>query len=136
VRWTGRRGAFLAVLGVYDLFYGWFLFAGGALQRAPLLGEHTWGIIWLVTGVVLVAGSSIRRHDRLFFTAASLVKTAWAAEFLRLALIGVPYDWARTGYWAAFAALVIVAAGWPDPPHLTPPVTVDPVGDLPPDLRP
>lgn len=130
-RRTGYRGAFLACLGVYDLFYGLYLAVGAPIQHEPLIPEEAWGIVWMACGLFLMIGAFVR-HDALFFAAAILIKLVWGLEFLRLDLLAhIPYDWVRCCYWLAFAGAIIVAAYWPEHIRLITPRPPDthPAGD-------
>ena len=110
---TGHRGVFLLLLGIYDLFFGAYLLAGGPLGAGLLIPEHTWGSIWIGTGLILLTGVPAKM-DRWQFSAASLVKTAWAMEYFREAALGYPWAWLRGSYWLAFALLVLAVAAWPE----------------------
>jgi hypothetical protein len=112
---AGYPGAFLALLGCYDVFFGIYLYAGAAILHSLLLPERTWGIIWIITGAFLFTGVPVR-HDRFQFAVAVFIKAAWALEYLRLALItSLPYQWARAAYWLCFALLVLIVSAWPEP---------------------
>jgi hypothetical protein len=121
-RRIGHRGAFLLTIGVYDLFFGWYLAAGGSIQHIPLFGERPWGWLWIGVGLFLLAGAFARR-DAVFFTAAIFIKTVWALEYFRLDIYAHdPDEWIRGCYWLALAAAVLAVAYWPEPiPILTPP---------------
>ena len=122
-RRIGRRGAFLCCIGAYDLFYGWYLVIGAAIEHVPLIGERPWGWLWIAAGVFLVAGAFFR-HDALFYAAAILIKVVWALEFFRLDVQAhVPDDWFRGCYWLALSAAILVVSGWREPVRvITPPV--------------
>jgi len=112
---VGYRGAFLALLGCYDVFFGIYLTGGAAILHPLLLPEQTWGIIWIITGAFLFTGVP-GRHDRFQFAGAVFIKAAWALEYLRLMLItSLPYQWARAAYWLCFALLVLTVSAWPEP---------------------
>ena len=122
---VGYRGAFLACIGVYDLFYGLYLAVGGPIEHEPLIPEQAWGIIWIACGLFLCIGAFIR-HDAIFWAAAILIKMVWGLEFLRLDLFAhIPDDWIRCCYWMAFAAAIAVAAYWPEHIKLIQPPPLD-----------
>lgn len=132
VRWAairqriGHRGAFLLAMGAYDLFYGWYLAAGYPSRATPLLGEFSWGVIWLTVGVLLTGGAFTHR-DAPFFTAAIGVKTVWALEYFRLDwVLHQAGDWLRGCYWLALAAAILVVAWWPEP---TPVISPEPTAE-------
>ena len=112
-RVLGHRGGFLALLGGYDLFFGCYLITGGPFIAATLLPEHAWGYTWLAVGALLIYGGT-RQRDQWFYTLAAFTKCAWAAEFFRLDLLGVPGQWLRGCYYLAFAAIVVLIASWPE----------------------
>ena len=117
----GHRGAFLVCLGAYDLFFGLYLVAGGALQYVPLIGERTWGIVWMSIGAFLCAGA-LTRHDAPFFAAAILIKIVWALETFRLDWFNHDADyWIRGCYWLALCAAIITVANWPEPTRIIKP---------------
>jgi hypothetical protein len=113
---AGRRGAFLAFLAVLDLAYGYSLFTTAAPQRAfDLLAPwQAWGAAWIAVGAACAAGIFIRR-DRLAFTAAATLKGAWGLVFADIWLVqGDPRGWVSVAVWLAFAAAVLIIAGWPE----------------------
>ena len=111
----GHRGLFLFPLGCYDVFYGSFLAAGGALQYPTLIPEAAWGGVWVSVGALLLCGAWVKR-DAVFFAAAAGLKMAWALEFVRLEAQHASLEWTRAAYWVMFAVIVVAVAGWPEPP--------------------
>jgi len=112
-RVLGRRGTFLILLGAYDLFYGWYLAAGGPLGHALFLPERAWGWAWIGTGIALIAGGT-RQRDGLFFGLAVLMKTVWAMEYYRAWLLGQPLQWVRGCFFLALALIVVLISSWPE----------------------
>lgn len=114
----GYRGGFLSLLGLYDLFFGAYLL-GGRLEHSLVLPQTAWGIVWLVTGAVLIVGGLLPfRWDVPFFVLAVLVKSAWAFEYFWLSVhSGVAYDWARGCYFLCLAVIVMMVSSWPEPRH-------------------
>jgi len=109
----GRRGAFLFLLAAYDLFNGIYLAAGGALQHAPPAGtEFGWGVVFIVSAGVLLTGVLAQR-DTWWFAYATLLKCAWAVEYLLLAR-SVPWDWLRGLEWLTLACVVVLVSSWPE----------------------
>jgi hypothetical protein len=124
-RWASRqnlrfshRGAFLMLVGIYDVFYSLYLLANGSLQAVAGLSEYAWGIIWLTTGVVLILGSTIvwrkKRFDGVFFALAIGIKVAWAMQYFRLEQLRYPLEWIRGAYFLIFALIVLLASSWRD----------------------
>lgn len=142
MRWTrralrgrrpGRRGAFLAFLAILDTAYGYSLLqpparpgaaAGAAAARSqyPILPERAWAVIWLAAAAVCASGI-LARSDRVQYAAAATLKVAWAARSAWLWHLHVPLAWISVTVWLAFAATVIIIAGWPEPgrPPVFPP---------------
>ena len=112
----GYRGTFLALLGAYDLFFGTYLL-GGRLQHSLVLPQTAWGIVWLVTGSVLIVGGFLPgRWDTPFFALGVLVKAAWAFEYFWLSVhSGIAFDWARGCYFLCLAVIVMMVSSWPEP---------------------
>jgi hypothetical protein len=109
----GHRGAFLAALGVSDMFFGWYLLRGAPLEHALFLPERWWGAAWVACGAAL-AVAAVMDRDSWAFAVAVFVKCAWAMELFRQAWLGVPYDWTRGGYYLGLAVLVVAVSGWPE----------------------
>jgi hypothetical protein len=122
----GHRGAFLLAIGIYDLFYGYYLATGGNIQAVPLIGEKPWGWIWITIGLLLIAGAFTKK-DAIFFALAILIKGIWALEFFRLDYeVHVPGDWIRGVYWVALSAAILAVAWWPEPTRPVTPPDPDP----------
>jgi len=116
-RRTGHRGAFLGFLAILDFCYGYSQWAAPPLQRRLdlFLPWQGWAVAWLVTGAACLAGALVTR-DWWAFTAAALLKAAWAAVMADTWLVqGVPRGWVSAVVWACFALTVLVVASWPDP---------------------
>jgi hypothetical protein len=106
---------FLAVL---DFCYGYSLWAAPAPQRQLdlFLPWQGWAVAWLVTGAVCLAGVPAVR-DWWAFTAATLLKAAWAAVMADTWLEqGIPRGWVSAVIWGVFALTVLVVSSWPDAP--------------------
>jgi hypothetical protein len=109
----GRRGLFLLLFGLYDIFYGWYLAAGGGLGHLLLVPETAWGWTWISVGAVLISGAACRR-DEWFFALAALIKTAWAMEYFRSQALHIPLQWTRGCYFLVLALIVVAASSVPD----------------------
>ena len=120
---VGRRGAFLAFLAVLDAAFGYSLLTvpRAALARADfILPVHAWGWTWIGTGVICASGI-LARKDRVQYTAAALLKTAWGLLYAWLWWQGVPAAWVSVTVWLAFALVVVLVAGWPEEAAPPPP---------------
>ena len=131
-RRLGHRGLFLVILGVQDIAFGVF-------QRSSTRSEYllfvidvnqVWWLLWVATGLFLFTGALKRhplfrwprrhpsplaiRYDRMQYAAAVAIKTGFAAEYARLAFLGVDREWGLAVFWAAQGCIVLVAAAWPD----------------------
>jgi hypothetical protein len=112
-RQVGHRGAFLILLGIFDIFYGAYLAAGGSLGHSLLLPERPWGWAWIGTGALLILGGT-RRRDGWFFCLAAFLKLIWAGEYFRAQSLGQALQWTRGAYFLAFGLIVLVISSWPE----------------------
>ncbi len=127
-RAIGRRGTCLVFFAVLDLVYGLSLWrpAPAAAQApatrllAAIMPLSWWGALWFVVGVVCLVGAFVHRADRVAFAAAAGIKTLWGTVFL-FGWIGAGLErgWVASVVWLAFAAFVMVLAGWPEPVTVT-----------------
>ena len=118
-RRAGFRGAFLALLGAIDVLVGVYLLIAD-LPPAPhviLTDELIWGYTWIGIGTFLFTGVLASR-DGMHFAAAALLKTAWAAEFVWLAVFGDarPQFGLLAAGWVLVAATVVLIASQPEKP--------------------
>jgi len=117
-RKIGYRGMFLALLGAIDILLGAYLLVS-RLPPAPgvvVLGESAWGGVWIGAGLFLFTGAPATR-DQWHFAAAALLKTAWAGEFARLAIIRHAANhwlWLLAAAWILVAATVLLISTWPE----------------------
>lgn len=112
----GRRGGFLLFLAILDMIYGYFLLlppASVAPQLYPLLPRFAWAICWLAVAAICVVGS-VRKHDRLAYGFAALLKAGWGLRFAYLWYLGVPFSWVSMVIWLCFAGTVVMVSGWPE----------------------
>lgn len=118
-RHIGRRGGFLAFIALLDLAYGYSLRLSRPTFHADLgLPLSVWGLIWTVVGVVCFVGVFFKR-DRIPYATASLLMTIWAAAWIKVWITqNVPLSWVSVIIWLAFAATVLLVAGWPELPIL------------------
>jgi hypothetical protein len=113
---VGRRGAFLIFLTVLDLSFGFSLLdlPRVALRSLDILLPVTvWGWIWIGTGIVSATGIFIR-SDRVQYTLAALLKTAWGLLYAWLWWQGAPGSWVSFAVWLSFALTIVLIAGWPE----------------------
>ena len=113
----GRRGAFLLFLALLDFAYGYSLFQAPIAEVRHvdlLLPWHVWAVIWTFMGAVVLTGVPVR-NDRIQYTLAAAFKTAWGLLYLELWIAqGVSQAWVAAVIWLAFAATVLLIAGWPE----------------------
>ena len=116
-RRAGRRGAFLALLAVFDAAIGYSLLTAPAAQRTMdlLLPYPVWGWIWVAVAVVCAAGTFTLR-DRFQFTAAYVLMGSQSLLSIDLWLIQhQPRGWVGVVIWATLTLIIYLAAGWPEP---------------------
>lgn len=134
-RHVGRRGGALALLAAVDVGYGialyttrpvtmrytptWWPASLGVLAGIPV---HIWGIVWVCVGLFMATGVPRRwrgQHGgRWQFAADVALKSWWAlASVLHWWKYGAPGAWAPAVTYAGFAALVLLIAGWREPPE-------------------
>ncbi|WP_327029700.1 hypothetical protein OG989_04040 [Micromonospora sp. NBC_01740] len=131
---VGKRGTALLTFAALDTgfalrmataqpggntIYGWL---HGPIPLWP------WAAVWLFVAAVCAA-CAFRGADRVAFTAAIGIKVLWASLYLCGWLLGEVADgWASAMFWGAFALIVGLIAGWPEPvngegrPAWTPPL--------------
>lgn len=126
---VGRRGVCLLFFALLDFVYAFSLCRPAPPQAqapttaflASLAPLETWAWLWLMVGVVCLAGATARRLSGLAFACAAGLKMLWAAVLgLGWALGQVDRGWVTGAVWLAFAVIVMTLAGWPDPPHSEP----------------
>lgn len=109
----GRRGAFLGFLAFLDYVYA---FAFWQIPGMPVMGPPiVWAIAWFGAAVACTVGTFLRK-DRVPYTIASTVKTAFAAQFCYLWVVRhMPYGWIDATFWFVFSLVVLMISSWPDP---------------------
>jgi hypothetical protein len=113
---AGRRGAFLVFLAILDLAFGYSLFSFPrlAFQGIDIVFPiDAWGWIWIATGIVCATGVFLQ-SDRVQYTMAALLKTAWGLLYAWLWWQGVPHSWVSVALWLSFALTIVLIAGWPE----------------------
>ncbi|MBM0277801.1 hypothetical protein [Micromonospora tarensis] len=131
---VGRRGAALLIFAALDTGYALRLATARPVEQTIYgwldgpLPLWTWGLAWLAIAAVCTAGAW-RGRDRVAFTAAISVKVLWCSLYLSGWLLGEVADgWMSVLFWGAFAVVVWLIAGWPEPvngegrPAWTPPL--------------
>ena len=117
---VGRRGLALLILAAADFGYGTSLLAGH--KPAPTLATDwaspgTLGTVWIITGIICLAGA-FTPADAPAFAAAALLKFTWAAAIIAdAAEHGTRGGWGTSFTWLALAGLVLLIAGWPEAQH-------------------
>jgi hypothetical protein len=121
-RVVGRRGACLLFFALLDFVYGLSLSQPAAAMApttrfvASIAPLPWWAGLWISVGVICLAGAFAHRLDRAAFCAAAGIKTLWGGVLLLgWAISDVTRGWVSAAVWCAFAALVVVLAGWPEP---------------------
>lgn len=132
LRWLtdriGRRGAVLLILGIVWIVYGYTIgtvpHAVGALGILDKIPTAVWAAMWIGCGAVAAGHCGVTRaHDGRGFTLLAIPPAVWAfglwwAEVTYLAGVGgTPYSWAAAIIWTGLAALVVIVAGWVEPPR-------------------
>ena len=111
----GYRGAFLWSIAAFDVFFGWYLAAGGNMQYQLFVSERVWGVVFLSVAAVLLAGGLVRM-DAAFFALPAFLKTAWAMEYFRFQFEHPDsLQWTRGAYFLVLALIVLVVSHWPEP---------------------
>lgn len=114
---VGRRGAFLLFLAFLDTIFGYFILyppPEEIAQKYPFWPPWAWGAAWLAVAAACLLGAFLRR-DRIPYTMASLIKTAWGLRYAWLWFTGsAPFAWVSTTLWLCFSAIVLVVASWPE----------------------
>lgn len=122
----GRRGAFLILVGAVWILRGWDLLvepSDGELLHQVVLSSAARGGAWIVTGTVAVlAAVRSTGRDGLGFVAlvvmpaVLLASHAWAGVQEALGEPVAGATWSGVVRWAAVIAVVLIVAGWPEPP--------------------
>lgn len=124
--WLGRRGSVLLVLGLYDLVQGWALLnptqagvtsgsAAAAAWRDHYAPGWFWGSLWVLAGAVLLVQMFMRR-DMVGYSCAIAIKVLYGLNsIMSWAFGGVSRAWLLGLVWLAFAGMVAVISGWPEP---------------------
>jgi hypothetical protein len=122
----GRRGALLAVVAGVDVAYGtalattswtfragapgWWPAALGGMFGVPV---QEWGLLWIVVGLFLLTGVPRRMPDWPHFAVAIALWSWWAFAAV---VYGAAGTWGPGAIYAGMVLLVLIAAGWEDPP--------------------
>jgi hypothetical protein len=88
-----------------------------ALKHLPdfFLPLHTWGWIWMVTGIICATGIFSKNSDRIQYSTAALLMTCWGALYFDLWVVQhAPGAWISVVVWFSFALTVMLVAGWPE----------------------
>jgi hypothetical protein len=125
-RHLGRRGAFLLAMGL-----AWICYGGAILATAPLSTQvdgltlvthyvslHSLAWIWVASGVVGIAFCPVRRvgPDQWGFTALVIPAAFWSAGYLVDWIFVGQFSrgWVVATTYAAIAASIVIASGWPE----------------------
>jgi hypothetical protein len=124
---VGRRGACLVFLGLAYVLLGW----GFAVEppAAPssrelyaihlsIMSFDGWALVWASAGIACLFGAVVKRVETVGFSAAMMVAVLWGLAFAAVAAFADVYRaWAAAVLYLAFAAFVLLIAGWPEPPR-------------------
>lgn len=118
---VGRRGCALLFFALLDLIYAASLLsapAGGSYRfLADILPLAVWAGLWGAVGL-LCAVQAFLPSDRAAFAAASLIKVVWGmVQLIGWLIADLDRGYVAAAVWLAFAAFVLVIAGWPEPPR-------------------
>lgn len=132
-----RRATLLLLLGATDVIYGtallaanaagftnrwwttarWWPAAQGELLSIDILW---WGIVWIGVGLMLMTGIAVRT-DKHLFAAEMLLKSIWGLGALYWAFTtSSPGLWGPAATYVGLSALILLAAGWTEPPKIEP----------------
>lgn len=125
VRNPGRRGGFLAVVGILHMLIGFALIAVPEEQRPALnralhvatVVAPLWvfGIAWAVTGAAAVLDGLFGRSNVFGFTVGVLMPAAWSLVQLGSWVDGdQPRGWVNFALFATLSAAITIVAGMPD----------------------
>lgn len=123
---VGRRGVALLFFAFLDLVYAFSLANPPAEARrtASLLFVQliaplwAWSILWLVVGLVCLAGA-FARQDRWAFAAAMFLKVLWGVTYLLgWVMFHLERGYVSAAIWLVFAGWIFVISTWPEPPEV------------------
>lgn len=130
---TGFRGLALLLLGAGDIGFGLFVRFSDRLEYTHFLVDvdRAGWLLWMGAGVFLLTGVLNHRpllwwpnrprppfgtYDRWQFAAAMFLKSWWACEYARLAVLHDQWwVYGQGGFWLVIAALVFLMSAWPEP---------------------
>lgn len=113
----------MAFLVILNFSVGYSLLATPASQQVHslLIPYPVWGWLWMAAAVNAATGV-FARNDRVQYSLSAMFKVAWAGVQGHIWLAQhQPRGWVGLAVWLAFAVLILVINGWPEP---SPPVIV------------
>lgn len=124
-RWMGRRGAVLLVSACSVIAYGLAMFASASMEapswwpasvhRLFGISVPLWGVVWMAVGVFLLFGVPRRWPDWAQFAAGIALFSWWSFAAL-IYTINTPGTWGFGATYAGLALILLVTAGWEEPP--------------------
>jgi len=109
----GHRGAFLILLGMSYIFYG-FSFKYFPIHAKTDLGFslHTWFWIWMITGTFCVA-RAFGPSDRFAYGLAALASAAWSTRWLIIWIFSSEdHAWSISALWALITCAILLVSTW------------------------
>lgn len=111
---VGHRGAFLLFLAVLDIAYGYSLWFTAAPQRLwdLVLPWEWWAAAWIAVGIICAVNAFLA-FDRIAFTAASALFTAWSAIMVYVwEFQDIPRGWVSAVVFGCFAITILIVSSW------------------------
>ena len=123
---VGRRGVLLLTIAAVDFSYGtalfvtppamahWWPASAGMLYGIP---TYLWGVIWMGIGVFMLFGLDRNWPDWPQFGLASALFAWWGFTAIVYSITtGGVGTWGPGASYVGLALIVLVAAGWEEPP--------------------
>jgi hypothetical protein len=130
---VGRRGTVLLALGAIFVLYGVSVLTAPTSPFggfAPFgLAVSPWGWLWIGCGALALTAAPRRGHPRweaAGYNGLLLPPALWSLLHLGSWLAhlagdpGNPRGWVAATVWGALIVIVLVVAGWPEPPRKEP----------------
>jgi uncharacterized membrane protein HdeD (DUF308 family) len=106
---TGYRGTYLALIGLFDIFFGLFYLTSPDAHLPIGHIETIWGWVFIGVGTFLIM-TIFWSKDRWPFAISVFFKLFWGL----LLLVG-PHFWFRGLIWITLSIITFVVSSWPEP---------------------